>query len=100
MLVVKGRHRGATVTPHQFANDWVTVREIPGAAFNPMMLRVVTTADREFFERADRSKVGTFWAEWVLNEDGTFSATAARAQRRPARRRYLAQVRRERRRLR
>lgn len=100
MLVVKGKHRGRTVTPHQFANDWVTVREIPGYVFNPTMLRVMTPADRAFFEHADRARAGTFWSEWVLNDDGTFSSTVARAARRPARRHYLASVRRERRRLR
>ncbi|NUT90807.1 MAG: hypothetical protein HOY78_02140 [Saccharothrix sp.] len=72
MLVVKGAHRGETVTPRQFANDWVLTEEYPAEPFSPAALQLVTDDDRVFFTVRDPREVGTFWGEWRLDEQGRF----------------------------
>ena len=80
MLIVRGRHRGRRVTPRAFANDWVLTAEFPAEPFRPTVLRVESEEERRFFTDGDHP--GTFWSEWRLNDDGSFSSLRPRAARR------------------
>lgn len=81
MLVVRGRHKGASVTLHQFANDWVMTVEFPTAPFTPTMLKVQTEAERCRFAERNPARVGTFWQKWELLDDGTFRSLKPRTAR-------------------
>lgn len=70
MRVVKGTHVGRTVTPHQFCNDWVTVKELPGEVFSPLMLKTESEAERDWF-RGDPNP-GEFWHLFEIARDGCF----------------------------
>lgn len=70
MRVIKGVHVGKTVTPHQFCNDWVTVKELPGEVLSPLMLRVETKAERDFFQNDPNP--GVFWNLFEIARDGCF----------------------------
>jgi len=76
MRVVKGVHVGQTVTPHQFCNDWVTVKELPGEVLSPLMLRLETDEDRDFFET--HADPGVFWNLFEIARDGCFVQKASR----------------------
>lgn len=80
MLVVRGRYRGAVVTPRAFRDDWVLTVEFPLFPFAPTMLRLESERERLFFAEADHP--GTFWREWRLEPDGTFASLRTRSARR------------------
>lgn len=70
MRVTRGVYVGRTVTPHQFCNDWVTVKELPGEVFSPLMLRLDTPEEREWFE--NDANPGLFWNLYEIARDGCF----------------------------
>lgn len=81
MLVVRGKHKGMSVTLHRFGNDWVITEEFPTIPFTPTMLKVETEAERCRFAERNPTLVGTFWQEWVLRDDGTFGSLKPRGAR-------------------
>jgi hypothetical protein len=68
--VIKGLHVGKTVTPHQFCNDWVTVKELAGEVFSPLMLRLETATEWDFFKNDPNP--GEFWSLFEIARDGCF----------------------------
>jgi hypothetical protein len=76
MKVINKRRRtlyGREFTLHQFANDWMTVKEDPKVILRPTDVQLTPEeADRVRMTDGHRS-VGLFWSEWVLRADGTFT---------------------------
>ncbi|MEU0078431.1 hypothetical protein ABZY58_11090 [Micromonospora tulbaghiae] len=82
MQIIKGTHKGKTATLRQFANDWMTVDITdgdPGVIVNPRQVRLDPDEQKRMrnsltdYEQGDRT-CGRFWAEWQMNDDGTFTA--------------------------
>lgn len=84
MLITRGKHAGKTGRLMQFANNWISV-DIPGAPGSIVSPRHVRLDEPDEFERFEESqgndRVGQFWNEWVLEDDGTFSRNTERAPR-------------------
>lgn len=69
MKLLRGRHKGETVTLGQFANDWMTVREHPTLVVSPLSVEL-TPEEVERVRSAPLEHLGMFWSEWEL-DDGT-----------------------------
>jgi len=84
MLITRGKHAGKTGRLMQFANNWISV-DIPGAPGSILSPRHVRLNDDTEFDRFEDSRddprVGQFWDEWVLEDDGTFSRNTERPAR-------------------
>jgi len=68
--VVKGAFVGLSVTPHQFCNDWVMVKEWPKEEFSPLMLRLESAEEHDFFR--NDPEPGVFWDLFDIARDGCF----------------------------
>lgn len=86
MKILQGKYEGKTGVPHQWANDWITA-DVDGKAIVLTPPRVQLNADEIVRFRATEgyASVGLFWAAWLLNDDGTFTARLPRPSR-PVRR--------------
>jgi len=74
---MKIKRRPGEFTPHQWANDWITVRET-GRVVSPASVQLTTDEDFERFRATqDDMRVGQFWLWWELHPDGTFTPTDA-----------------------
>jgi hypothetical protein len=76
VLIIKGRGRGRTARPRQFANDWIAVDYTDDTGghgiVKPDQVRLETDDERRLFTTTNRSVVGNFWRMWAFNPDGTF----------------------------
>jgi hypothetical protein len=76
MRILLGRYAGQTATLHQFANDWMAV-DIPGVRRGVIVKPTQVRLDDEEYARVASTRnnlnVGSFWREWQLNDDGTFT---------------------------
>lgn len=82
MEIVRGKYAGQTGRVHQFANHWLMVDlddDRQGVMIRPDYVKL-SAAERD--EVVSAVGVGTFWQEWKLNEDGTFSSLRPRRPRR------------------
>jgi hypothetical protein len=79
MKILRGKQQGASLTPHQFANDWISVKESTDV-FRPSSVQL-EPADLPLFEKTDTAHVGRFWIEWKLLDDGTFRSLSPRRRR-------------------
>lgn len=84
MIVLSGPHRDKTFRLSQFCNDWISGDGPDGGneVFHPTEVRITEPDELAAFEDRDPRNVGTFWGEWRLGEDGTFTAIQARPPRR------------------
>lgn len=74
MRVRAGKYAGHIGRVHQFANDWMSA--YLENVERPVILRP-SQVQLEPDERGivlNATGVGTFWQEWRLNPDGTFTA--------------------------
>lgn len=62
-------YTGEKLTPHQFCNDWITVKEHPGKVVSPLAV-VLDPEDFEFFRSGQNP--GTFWHAYELLDNGRF----------------------------
>lgn len=75
MKLLRGNDAGEDVTLHQFANDWMTVREYPSKVFAPSSF-VLTPDEVARVRAADVAHLGFFWAMWHLDDTtGRFTVT-------------------------
>jgi hypothetical protein len=84
VIVLSGPHKGVTFRLSQFCNDWIS-GDGPsgdGEVFVPTEVRLTEPDEFTAFENRDPREVGTFWGEWRLKDDGTFTAIQARPPRR------------------
>ncbi|MFG2046022.1 hypothetical protein ACGFIW_01160 [Micromonospora sp. NPDC048935] len=76
MLIIRGKSRGRTARPRQFANDWISVDYTDEAGghgiVKPGQVQLETAEERALFATTNRGVVGNFWRMWALNPDGTF----------------------------
>lgn len=80
MEILTGKHAGRTARLHQFANDWMSVDVETEDGTTPEIVRpnqVRLTSD-ECEAVLGHVGVGSFWQEWSLNDDGTFTARSRR----------------------
>jgi hypothetical protein len=76
LKILRGKAAGRPAKPHQFANDWIQVDftdEAGGHAIvSPRNVQLDTAEERAMFLDTNPIHAGQFWAEWALNDDGTF----------------------------
>ncbi len=73
MKILRGRYAGQTADLHQFANDWMMV-DIHGGTQGVVVRPDQVKLDPDEGARMRfHAGVGTFWREWRLNDDGTFT---------------------------
>lgn len=82
MRILRGRYAGQTGKLHQFAKDWMSVDLHGGRQGVIVRPDQVQLDDDEHARVIDAPHVGQFWAEWRLNDDGTFTALRPRQPRR------------------
>lgn len=75
MLITAGVNRDEHVTPHRWANDWISVRGVPGyrAILSPRNVRLSKAEIERFHASEGSPDVGKFWLWWRLEDDGTFT---------------------------
>jgi hypothetical protein len=78
MKIVKGKYAGQTASLHQFANDWMMIDLHGGRRGVIIRPDRVQLDPEEHATMLDSPGVGTFWNEWRLNDDGTFTHIATR----------------------
>ncbi len=93
MKILRGKNAGDGYTVHQWANDWMTVDGHGKQSIIVKPTNVQLEGEAEYWpfresyvafeQRGDRSK-GTFWQEWKLELDGTFTAREPRGRTRAA----------------
>jgi hypothetical protein len=74
--ILCGPNRGRDVTPKQWANNWITVVELPAysSVLSPRWVQLTTIEEFERFGASVGSEhTGMFWSRWKLNDDGTFT---------------------------
>ncbi len=84
MKILRGKNAGDGYTVHQWANDWMTVdgHGKQSIVVKPVNVQLDESEYQAFCEsylaaqQGDRSK-GTFWHEWELRMDGTFTRRPA-----------------------
>lgn len=83
MIVLSGLHKGQTFRLSQFCNDWIS-GDGPGGSevFRPTEVRITEPDEFAAFTNRDPREVGTFWGEWRMAADGTFTSIQARPPRR------------------
>jgi hypothetical protein len=63
----RGQQAGTQYTPHQFANNWISVKEA-SHVYNPLQVELDDDAEVHWFlDQDDPNKVGSFWSEWELD---------------------------------
>ena len=72
MRRLRGPRRGERLTPHQFANNWISA---DGPDGRPVIVRPLSVSldpeDVEFFQqRLDSAHVGFFWRVYTLDVEG------------------------------
>jgi hypothetical protein len=72
--IVHGRYAGQSATLHQFANGWMTVDLDDGRQCVVVRPDQVQLDPDEHARFIAAQHVGSFWREWRLNHDGTFTA--------------------------
>lgn len=74
MILKTGRNKGLKLTPHQFANDWISATTPDGQSriVRPPQVQLEPD-DFAMFADRDAKHVGQFWKMWELAADGTFS---------------------------
>lgn len=62
-----------SLRPHQFCNDWISADTVDGKAkiCNPTSVVLESDEEHRFF--LNDTNPGTFWAEFELHDDGTFT---------------------------
>lgn len=75
MLITAGANKGEHVDPHQWANDWISIRDVPGyrAILSPRNVRLSPSEIAMFRASASDPHLGQFWTWWRLEDDGTFT---------------------------
>ncbi len=83
MIILSGPHKDKVFRLSQFCNDWISGDGDSGTeVFRPTEVRITESDEFTAFENRDPREVGTFWGEWRLKTDGTFTAIQARPPRR------------------
>lgn len=74
MLIMKGRHRGKTVPVSQWANNWISAKDLPGqeSVLSPMMVRLDPDEIVLFRKSIGNPKIGYFWQAFQLLDTGDF----------------------------
>jgi hypothetical protein len=81
VIVLRGKHCGASGKVHQFCNDWITADLADGTPFTGSLLSVQLDPDEVAMFRA-ATDVGSMWREFDLSDEGRF--TRKRRGRRPS----------------
>lgn len=69
MKIRRGQQAGTQYTPHQFANNWISVEEA-SHVYNPLQVELETENEVQWFlNQDDPRNVGTFWDEWELDRE-------------------------------
>lgn len=67
MKIRRGQQAGTRYTPDQFANNWISVKEV-SHVYNPLQVELDDEAEVQWFlDQDDPGKVGSFWQEWELD---------------------------------
>lgn len=67
----KGQPEGPQYTVHQYANDWITVKEC-SQVFRPSQVQL-DEPDFDVFLADNQVGTGFFWEMWRLEENGRFT---------------------------
>lgn len=71
--ILRGKHKGAEVTIHQFCNDWFTVdgpegSDISGEVIGPLSLQLDQDEVRRVLLACANGQTGTMFGEYDLDE--------------------------------
>ncbi len=77
MIGTRGRLKGVSMTPRQFANDWISATTADGrpVIVNPLSVTLDGDDIRWFIARAGDGHAGFFWNRYVVVGD-TFARLA------------------------
>lgn len=90
MLIIAGKFKGQTVTPHQFGLSWITAKELGGNTISPQQVQL-DPGELAFFDSRNpghpqHKNDARFWANWTLDETtGRFTYTGVSNGRRTRR---------------
>lgn len=75
MLITDGANKGEHVTPKQWANDWISISDVPGfrSILTPRNVQLNAEEIERFRASESDPHLGSFWAWWRLEDDGTFT---------------------------